>query len=96
MSRLCSPRLTSWFASGIGFGKAISFYVWKVPSGFQYSLSIAFKPVRVCGGSQEVSLSLAGCQKGFSDYLLGAKLERVAILRGYDELSRPVSVRVVF
>ena len=78
------------------FAKAISFFVWKVPSGSTHNVSIAFDPVRVSGCSCEVMLAFDGSEKGFYDYLLGAKFERVAVLKGHDELGRAVNVRVPF
>lgn len=78
------------------FAKAISFFVWKVPSGSTRNVAIAFDPVRITGCSREVLLAFDGCEKGFYDYSLGAKFERVAVLKGHDELGRAVSVRVPF
>ena len=78
------------------FAKAISFFVWKVPSVSTRNVSIAFDSVRVSGCSREVLLAFNRCEKGFYDYLLGAKFERVAVLKGHDELGRAVSVRVPF
>jgi hypothetical protein len=78
------------------FAKAISFFMWKVPSGSTRNVAIAFDPVRVCGCSREVLFSFDVCEKGFYDYVLGAKFERMAVLKGRDELGRAVSVRVPF
>lgn len=78
------------------YAKAISFYIWHVPSGSQSRMSIAIDPVRVCGGTSEVKLPLDGMDKDFIDYLLGADLKRVAVLKGHDELGRPISAKVVF
>jgi len=78
------------------FSKAISFFVWKVPSGSTRNVSVAFDPVRVSGCSREVLLAFDGSKKDIRDYLLGAKFERVAVLKGHVELGRAVSVRVPF
>ncbi len=78
------------------FAKTISFFVWKVPSGSTRNVSLALDPVRVCACSREVLLAFDGCEKEFYDYLLGAKVDRVAVLKGHDELGRAVSVRVPF
>ncbi|VBB45025.1 hypothetical protein TRIP_B350162 [uncultured Desulfatiglans sp.] len=78
------------------FAKAISFFVWHVPSGSEHDISMALGPIRVCGDSREVTLSLSECDKNLEDYLLGAKLERLATLKGHDELGRPVLARVSF
>ena len=77
------------------FSKFFSFCVWHVPEGSEHTVSVALEPLKVRGNSQDVVLSMAVCKKGFKDYLLGAKFERVAVLRGYDELGRSVSVRIV-
>ena len=76
------------------FSKAISFFVWKVPSGSTRNVSVALDPVRVCACSREVLLAFDDCEKHIRDYLLGVKLERLAVLKGHDELGRAVSVRV--
>ena len=60
------------------------------------SVPAYFDPVRVTGCSCDVLLAFDGCEKEFYDYLLGAKVECVAVLRGHDELGRAVSVRVPF
>jgi len=78
------------------FSKFISFCVWHVPEGSVRSLSVGFDPVKICDGSGKVRLSLSGCDKNFSDYLLGAKLERWVILRGHDELGRSVAAKLIF
>ena len=78
------------------FAKAISFFVWKVPSGSTHNVSIAFDPVRVSGCSREVLLAFDGCDKEFDDYLLGVKFERVAVIKGHDELGKAVNVRIPF
>lgn len=78
------------------FAKVISFFVWKVPSGSTRNVSLALDPVCVCACSRDVLLVFDGCEKEIYDYLLGAKFERVAVLKGHDELGRAVSVRVPF
>jgi len=78
------------------FAKLISYYVIHVPKGSEKRISIAINPVRICRSSRDVTLPLSGCKKGLSGYLLGAKIEKIAVLRGHDEIGRKVSVRVVF
>jgi len=78
------------------FAKAISFFVWKVPSGSTRNVSLVLDPVCVCACSREILLAFDSCEKEIYDYLLGAKFERVAVLKGHDELGRAVSVRVPF
>jgi hypothetical protein len=41
-------------------------------------------------------LDFDGREKEFYDYVLGAKFERMAMLKGRDELGRAVSVRIPF
>ena len=78
------------------FAKAISFFVWHVPSGSDHRVSVAIDPVHIVTGSREIRLSLDGCKKSLSDYLLGAKVEHIVVLKGHDDLGRKVSARVVF
>ena len=78
------------------FSKFISFCVWHVPKGSVHRVSVALDPVKICSGSRKVSLPLSGCNKDFFDYLLGAKLERLAVLKGHDELGRTVSAQLIF
>jgi len=78
------------------FSKFISFCVWRVPEGSVHRVSVTLDPVKICGGSRKVRLPLSGCDKDFLDYLLGAKLERLAVLKGHDELGRTVSAQLVF
>jgi len=78
------------------FAKAITLFFWRVPSGSKQNHSVFFDPVIVCGNSKLVELSLERFRKNFADYLLGASFERVAVLKGYDEIGRPVSLSVTF
>ncbi|MFC1829703.1 hypothetical protein ACFL0O_08830 [Thermodesulfobacteriota bacterium] len=77
------------------YAKWISFYVWKVPTGSKGHYSVALNPVKFCGESHEIRLKMRS-QKDLSDYLLGADIAHTAVLKGHDELSRPVSVMVRF
>ena len=78
------------------FAKAISFFVWHVPSGSDHRVSVAIDPVHIFTGSREIMLLFDECKKSLSDYLLGAKIERVVVLIGHDDLGRKVSAKVVF
>lgn len=78
------------------FSKFISFCVWHVPEGSVHRVSVALDPVKICGGSRKVRLPLSGCDKDFLDYLLGAKLERLVVLKGHDELGRTISAQLIF
>ena len=78
------------------FSKFISFCVWHVPEGSVHRVSVALDPVKICGGSRKVRLPLSGCDKDFLDYLLGAKLECLVVLKGHDELGRIISAQLIF
>jgi len=78
------------------FAKLISYYVVHVSKGSEQRMTVAVDPVWVCGSSNDIRLPLYGSKKKFSDYLLGAKIERVVVLKGHDEIGRKVSVKVVF
>ena len=78
------------------FAKAITLFFWQVPSGLEYKISILITPLKLCSNSSQVRLSLDKSRKNFSDYFLGAKLERIAVLEGHDEIGRPVRTRVAF
>ena len=78
------------------FAKAISFFIWHVSDSSRHHVSVAIDPIKVCGGSSQVLLPLTGFKKDLKDYLLGAELDRVAVLQGHDELGRAVSTSVKF
>ncbi|MFC1812582.1 hypothetical protein ACFL03_07810 [Thermodesulfobacteriota bacterium] len=78
------------------FAKLISYYVVHVSKGSEQKMTVAVDPVWICSNSREFRLALSDCKKKLSDYLLGAEVERVAVLKGHDEIGRKVSVTVVF
>jgi len=78
------------------FAKLISYYVVHVSKGSEQRMTVAVEPVRVCGNSGEFRLPLSGSKKIFSDYLLGAKIDKIVVLKGHDEIGRKVSVKLVF
>ncbi|MFC1895420.1 hypothetical protein ACFL0Q_01995 [Thermodesulfobacteriota bacterium] len=78
------------------FAKAISFFVWHVPEGATHSAPAALEAVRLCGDSAEVHLFVQDCSKGLLDYLLGAEIDRILLLKGHDEIGRPVSAEAAF
>ena len=78
------------------FAKAISYYVVHVPQGSEARFSVPLEPVRICGDSRTVRLDMERFEKGLGDYLLGAKLSKTVTLKGFDEIGRNVSVKVVF
>ena len=76
------------------FSKAISLFVWKVPSKVEHNSSISIDTVEVCGNSAIIRLPISVFRKRLTDYLLGADFANVAILNGYDEIGRLVSVKI--
>jgi len=56
------------------FAKAISFFVWKVPSGSEQKVSFPVGPVTVCGSSAVFPLGLKRSDFVPVDYLLGAQV----------------------
>jgi hypothetical protein len=79
------------------FADVISFYVIEVPKDSDAHYSVTFDPVPLCGNSGNFELALSRfSNEGLQDYLLGAQVIRSAVLKGYDELSRPISVNFEF
>ena len=78
------------------FAKAISFFVWHVPAGSAEVVTASIDPVKICNNSATIRFSVNGYEKSLFDYLLGAKLERIAVLKGHDELGRDVKTIVPF
>jgi hypothetical protein len=61
------------------FSKAISLFVWKVPSVIEHKSLISIDPVMVCGNSANIPLPTSVIRKSLTDYLLGADFDAVAI-----------------
>ena len=78
------------------FAKVITLFLWKVPSRIKHTTSISVDPVEVCSNSANIQLLINNFGKSLIDYLLGAKFERIAILTGYDEIDRPITVKAEF
>ncbi len=78
------------------FSKAISLFVWKMPSKVKHKYSITIDPVKICGNSANIQLPISDLRKGLIDYLFGANFEIVAILNGYDEIGGSVRTKVAF
>jgi len=76
------------------YASTISYFIAHVPEKSQERVSVSLAPVRVCGGSQEVRLSLRGVEKGVGDYLLGADVRRTLVLSGVDEVGGVVELQV--
>ena len=64
----------------------ISYYIMKVPKGSQAKYSKAIEPVRICGESRNIRLKLKRSEKQMYDYILGAEIDAVAVLKGHDEI----------
>lgn len=78
------------------FAKTISFWVMHVPSGSEKSRVVAVGPVTVCGGTADVVVPIGSSGNGLSDYLLGAKVSLTVTLKGFDEVGRAVTAKMVF
>ena len=78
------------------FAKAITLFLWHVPSESEQNYLFYFDPVKLRGSSRQVELSLEKIRKNFADYLLGAEFEKTAVLKGHDEIVRPINLRVSF
>jgi len=76
------------------FSKAISLFAWKVPKKVDHNSLISIDPVQICGNSENIQLPTRDHRKSLTDFLLGTNLKLVAILNGYDEIGRPVSVKI--
>lgn len=74
----------------------ISYYIMKVPKGAQARYTRAIEPVKLCGESRNIRLKWKRSEKQMSDYILGAEINAVAVLRGHDEIGRVVSAKVNF
>ncbi|CAB1062160.1 hypothetical protein D1BOALGB6SA_6936 [Olavius sp. associated proteobacterium Delta 1] len=78
------------------FEPFLSFCIWKVPKSSVRRFKKAITPVSICRGSSEVGLQIKGAAKRIEDYLLGAKIKYLAVLKGHDELGRAVSTKISF
>jgi len=77
------------------FSKAISLFVWNVPSLVEDNSSIPIDPVReICGNSANVLLPANVFRKSIIDHLVGAHFETIVTLNGYDEIGRSVRVKI--
>jgi hypothetical protein len=76
------------------FSKAIFLFLWNVPSKQKHRYSIPIDPVKICGNSANIRIPSDTLGKSLIDYLLGAIIESNATLNGYDEIGRPVSVKI--
>ena len=78
------------------FAKGISFFIWHVPEGSEGIFSVSIDPVKIRNDSATIRFSVNDYEKSLFDYLLGAKLERLAVLKGHDELGRTVTTTFLF
>ena len=78
------------------FAKAITLFFWHVPQSTEQNYSVHFNPVKVCGNSNQTELSLGGFRKNLAEFLFGVTFERVAMLKGIDEIGRPISLSITF
>ena len=75
------------------FAGFISYYIMKVSEGSEAHYTKAISPVQICAESRNIRLELSR-NKRVCDYLLGAEIEAVAVLKGHDEIGRVVGVKV--
>lgn len=78
------------------FAKGISFFIWHVPKGSEKKVAVSIDPINIRNDSATIRFSTGGYEKSLFDYLLGAKFERIAVLKGHDELGRDVKTIVPF
>jgi hypothetical protein len=78
------------------FAKVVTLFFWKVPSKLEQKISVPITPLKLCSDSKHFRLSLDKSRKHFGDYFLGAKLRRVAVLSGHDEIGRLITVEAEF
>ena len=76
------------------FAKAITLFFWRVPKNTEQNYTVYFDPVKVCGNSKTVEMLLEKFQKNFDNFLLGAEFKTVIVLKGDDEIGRPISLDV--
>jgi hypothetical protein len=76
------------------FAKSISLFLWKVPPMVEHRSSIPLDPVKICGISANILIPTDTFRKSLIDHLLGANLEAIVTLNGYDELGRAVRVKI--
>jgi hypothetical protein len=78
------------------FEPFISFCIWKLSKSSSNQFKIAIGPVRVRNSFERITLRIKDSGKNLKDYLLGSKIQCVAVLSGHDELGRAVSTQVTF
>jgi hypothetical protein len=76
------------------FSKAVSLFVWKVPSKIEKKYSVSIDPVKVCHNSANIPLPAGVFRKSLTDFLLGAKSETVVTLNGHDEIGRLIRLKI--
>ena len=76
------------------FSRPISLFIWKVPSMIEQKSLISIVPVKICSNSIKIQIPTNTFRKSLTDYLVGANLELIANLNGYDEIARPVAVKI--
>jgi hypothetical protein len=76
------------------FSKAISLFLWNVPSKQKHRYSIPIDPVKICGNSANIRIPSDTLGKSLIDYLLGAHFDTIVTLNGNDEIGRSVRVKI--
>jgi hypothetical protein len=78
------------------FANVITLFLWKVPPMIEHTTSISVDPIEVCGNSANIQVPINNFGKSLLDYFLGAQFEKIAVLKGYDEIGRTITVKVEF
>jgi hypothetical protein len=76
------------------FAPFISYYIVKVRKSSKSSYSRAINPFSLCGESRNIKLKLKPSEKQMFDYVLGAEIDAVAVLKGHDEIGRVVTSKI--
>ena len=78
------------------FAKTIALFLWKVPVLIEYSRSISIDPLDLSRNPEVLKLPIDSSRPRIVEYLIGAKFEYVLVLRGSDEIGRPITVKINF
>lgn len=74
----------------------IRYYIWRVSKGSKATYTKAFKPIKVCQSTKNLTLSLNPTEKKAYEVLLGTKVTSEIYLSGVDEVGRAIKANVEF
>lgn len=72
----------------------ISYYLWKVPDIKKKGYDLVVNPIRICGTSSDLKITVNGLKEYFSDFLPWVDVSIQGVLKGIDELGRPVESKI--